>query len=52
MLSQVSDEYHIAAVLEWTYSSGANLTIRQTLEWRLTSDGQAIERPGAHIHPR
>lgn len=51
VLGHVSTEHHIAAVLEWTYSSEADLKTRQTLEWLTVSGGRAIEHRGASIHP-
>lgn len=50
VLGQVSDEHHIAAVLEWTYSSDAGLKTRQTLEWLKVSGGLAFEHRGANIN--
>ncbi len=52
ILSHVSDERHIAAVLEWAYSSEAGLTTRQTLEWLTISDGRAIEHRGSAVDTR
>ncbi len=52
VLGQVSDEYNIAAVLKWTYSSEAGTTTRHTLEWLTVRGGQAVEHRGAHIQSR
>ena len=49
VLGHVCDECHIAALLEWAYSSDAGTTTRQTLEWIRISEGRAIEHRGTQI---